>query len=464
MDLKPELVAHDNGYTDNADQWGLVRRFRCKLCGKVYHAEELDPAYPDICQDPACPGEGKRGKILPVFVKQHSGTPANPTTVVSMGAAPSTGPLSIHQFMRLEEEPQKTILSYKIPFRQYWLFWCAGIVKSDILHLGSDKLKYQSLGLTIIFAGLLSSLSGGYALYYVFYDLDVMPRFIVSCCFGLLWGFIILNIDRSVIIGFNADTKLFKKLLFTFPRLVLAIVISFIIAVPLELQIFKGPIELAIGQKLDSAVQVANKLLTADMDQHLDRRKILSGDYAMSSVQIDSFSVQMARENEIKKNNNGQGPRYMRFMDQRNETIAHRKEIGARIKAEDSVIAAIQQKFTTKTDKGIARAGFASLPERISILSDLAVRDQTIYWMRWLVQLLFILVECFPILMKLFYARGAFDDYKLLHDKDRSEQAKTITLVNEAKRNALLQLETEKIAAEAELYRQRLQAYKSPVL
>lgn len=133
---------------------------------------------------------------------------------------------------------------------QHFLCICAGVDKEILKQCPTEWNKYTGIGATILFTGILASLSGGFALYTVFRNGDltktdisaIFPAFI----FGVLWGLIIFNLDRFIVSTFRkyeSDTwwiKTGKELLQASPRIILAIVIAIVISKPIEIKIFES--------------------------------------------------------------------------------------------------------------------------------------------------------------------------------------------------------------------------------
>src|SRR6202041_2384141 len=74
---------------------------------------------------------------------------------------------------------------------------------------------------------------------------------------GIIWGFIILNIDRFLVLSMGHTRDWKKLLMMALPRLALAAVISVVVATPLTLRIFQHDInnQMMIQQNLESAQQ-----------------------------------------------------------------------------------------------------------------------------------------------------------------------------------------------------------------
>ncbi|MBK8807210.1 MAG: DUF4407 domain-containing protein [Bacteroidales bacterium] len=133
---------------------------------------------------------------------------------------------------------------------QHFLCICAGVDKEVLKQCPTEWNKYTGIGATILFTGILASLSGGFALYTVFRNgeltnTDVSALF-PAFMFGVLWGLIIFNLDRFIVSTFRkyeSDTwwiKTGKELLQASPRIILAIIIAIVISKPIEIKIFES--------------------------------------------------------------------------------------------------------------------------------------------------------------------------------------------------------------------------------
>jgi hypothetical protein len=87
--------------------------------------------------------------------------------------------------------------------------------------------------------------------------------------FGLLWGFIILNLDRFLVLSMSAARGGRQLLLMATPRLAMAVVLAVVISTPLVLRVFAGDIttEVFTMQLERSAAQ--KKLEANSNEQHL---------------------------------------------------------------------------------------------------------------------------------------------------------------------------------------------------
>jgi hypothetical protein len=143
---------------------------------------------------------------------------------------------------------------------QRFFLLCSGADKEIIYQCSTEWNKYSGIGATIFFTGLLASLSGGYALYTIFRGAPNALTY--AMLFGILWGFVIFNLDRFIVSSIKKEGKFRKELLYSSPRIVLAIIISVVIAKPLEVRIFESRIEQQILE--DKRQKLADEKLSID--------------------------------------------------------------------------------------------------------------------------------------------------------------------------------------------------------
>jgi len=148
------------------------------------------------------------------------------------------------------------------PIQWFFIVFCAGAERDIIEDCRTEWQKYTSLGATVLFTGLLAWVSCGYALYSVF------QSFHAAMIFGFLWGLVIFNLDRFIIVTLKKlDDKPFEKygpfsgifristeFFCALPRIVLALIIAITIAKPLEVKIFEDRLRDAIVQSKHDAI------------------------------------------------------------------------------------------------------------------------------------------------------------------------------------------------------------------
>jgi hypothetical protein len=141
---------------------------------------------------------------------------------------------------QLEEKYQDSKVEKPSWIQQFFIL-CSGADKKILFQCRTEWNKYAGIGATIFFTGLLATLSGGYALYSIFRGDENAITY--ALLFGITWGFVILNLDRFIVSTIRKEGNIKKELLQATPRFILAIIISIVIAKPLEVRIFESRIE-----------------------------------------------------------------------------------------------------------------------------------------------------------------------------------------------------------------------------
>jgi hypothetical protein len=143
------------------------------------------------------------------------------------------------------------------------LWWCAGadeyfLSKSPM----QDRVKYAGIGGIVLCTGLLAAFSGGFAFYTIFgpknnaiHDTSSWFDYFKAAIFGIIWGLVILNLDRFIVSstgkGDGTDKITLKEFGQALPRMVIALILGFAISAPLEIKILESEIdsELSAFQK-----------------------------------------------------------------------------------------------------------------------------------------------------------------------------------------------------------------------
>ncbi len=162
---------------------------------------------------------------------------------------------------------------YKYSKTQYFFWLLSGAEISILKDCPTDYNRQAGIGFTIFMTTLLAFFSGSYAGYYF------GESYLSAIVFGIIWASLIFSIDRSMVVTLKKDPTKEKQNFWPafLSRAVLAVLIAFIISIPLELLIFKENIELHMDKyKLDQvySVQQASKRNEAISD----KQRILSND------------------------------------------------------------------------------------------------------------------------------------------------------------------------------------------
>src|SRR5688500_13748424 len=114
-----------------------------------------------------------------------------------------------------------------------FFIFCSGSDAELLEKCPTEISKYAGIGATIFFTGLFAALAGGYSLYTVFDNVWF------AILFGVAWGLMIFNLDRYIVSGIRKEGRPRREFVMAIPRILLAMLISVVIAKPLELKIFE---------------------------------------------------------------------------------------------------------------------------------------------------------------------------------------------------------------------------------
>jgi hypothetical protein len=149
-----------------------------------------------------------------------------------------------------------------------FLIFCSGADRGMISQCPkSEANKYASIGATVFLTGFLAAISSGYALYTIFRGEEY--AMIAALCFGVVWATIIFNLDRYIVSSLRKEGNWKRELLYATPRFIIAILISLVIAKPLEVRIFASRIEQQILE--DKRQKLKDEKLWIDQQNDLTK-------------------------------------------------------------------------------------------------------------------------------------------------------------------------------------------------
>jgi len=140
-----------------------------------------------------------------------------------------------------------------------FFFACAGAYLRILEATPSEHAKYVGIGATIFLTGCMAVISGTFALY------TLVPNLLVAIPGGLLWGALIFNLDRYIVSSIRKEGRFWYEFGLALPRLGLAVLISFVITKPIEVELFTNQ----IGSELFAYVTELEKEAAQDLDRKL---------------------------------------------------------------------------------------------------------------------------------------------------------------------------------------------------
>ncbi len=294
-------------------------------------------------------------------------------------------------------------------------FWfCSGANISLLKRCPTDASKYTGMGAAVFFTGILAALSGGYAFYTVFEN----PYW--AAVFGLVWGTVIFNLDRFIVSTMRKKQGgWFKEIVIASPRMLLAIMLAIVISKPLELRIFSKEIDRKLvvleEQIYQNEISEIEQRYSAQSEALQNQIKDLKGEITLKTNTRDQLAAAARAEADgtggsmqrnagpiyqLKKADADQAQRELDLISNQNLTIITDKE--------QEYNALMTQK--AEELQQIKRNPWDGMAAQLEALRVLGEENRAIYLANIFILLLFIMLECAPIIVKLIAPRGPYDE------------------------------------------------------
>ncbi|MDQ2656944.1 MAG: DUF4407 domain-containing protein [Bacteroidota bacterium] len=293
-------------------------------------------------------------------------------------------------------------------------FWfCSGADTEILKRCPTETAKYTGIGATVFFTGLFAFVSASYALYTVF------DNFFSAVLFGIVWGLMIFNLDRFIVSSMRKEGRTGREFAMAIPRLVLAILISVVIARPLELKIFEKEIapELVVMEQEKYAVQEVQ--LTSRFTPYQDSVRARIG--ALKT----EISDKAAKRDELlriaQEEADGTGGSRRRNLGpiynvKKADADRAELELSELTRENQSRIASLETLLSTSISamnremSALERSRLNGPAARMEALDRITAESSAILWAHWFILLLFIAIETAPVFVKLISPKGPYDN------------------------------------------------------
>ena len=310
----------------------------------------------------------------------------------------------------------------------------------------SDKSKYVGIGGTIFFTGLLAAAAAGYALFTVF------DNYYVAIPLGIIWGIMIFNLDRFIVSSMRKEERFWRELFTALPRILLAIIISLVIAKPIELKIFAKEIEpeLVVMEQQVYASQEAEARLRFEPTNNQLRNDIqkLQQEITEKTHQRNEL-VRIAQQEAdgtggSKIKNLGPIYKVKKADAERSEA-----ELNALIKMNGSKVSMLENQLRETVNKmdnitaALKHTKMDGPAARIEALNRLTANSSAMWWAHVFIIILFLMLESAPILVKLLSRKGPYDS--VLHSIEHDyicREVESIAVANADAKNRTAALNT----------------------
>jgi hypothetical protein len=307
-------------------------------------------------------------------------------------------------------------------------FWfCSGAHTATLKKYPIEHNKYVGIGATIFFTALFASLSGGYAMYFVFSGNAFAVGFAIM--FGMIWGLAIFNMDRYIVGSINKQGTINQQILQASPRILLAIMIGVVISRPLELKIFDKEIRQKLktsylnGQR--SKIDTLQKAYSEKYSQELGKNGDMKKERDSLTKDINRSRYQLNQEVFGDKSNQTSGIQGYGTYAKQKQGVLQEKEDRLKIvqgdldkmdsylnqRKEFDGVNSVTLFSEHQLDSLSNVAGFADRNWALGQLSFRpdGKRDLDTYLAQSFISYLFILFECLPVFVKLMSPKGSYD-------------------------------------------------------
>jgi hypothetical protein len=338
----------------------------------------------------------------------------------------------------------------------------AGAREEILAQCPSERVKFESLGWSLLITCGMAVVSMWFAL-----SSAMGVNGVIAVFPALLWGLVILGIDRWLITSMPRDGK--RKLLVAAPRLLMAVLLGTLISTPFVLRIFQAEINaqiavikqqrysdfIAAQQKSNVGTQVSYwtrqvsslqkvvdsggaQPLNPDADPRVQALTKQRGqELSLQGQYYKQWQCQLYGVYQGVKCPKGNGPLAKASENSYNQAKAQVAQLTSDLRKRENQLAANdaasqrtrydQAKAAlpaAQTQLQIAQAREDALRTsfnaqndalngiliRLQALSQLSKGDFTVTAARFLVFLLFLVVEILPVTVKLFQPRGPYDE------------------------------------------------------
>jgi hypothetical protein len=292
------------------------------------------------------------------------------------------------------------------------------------------RMTQTSLGIMVLLTGVLAFFSGSYAIYTAFAN-HAWASF-VAIPLGLLYCFMIIIFDREIV---GAQVK---KAVWV--RLPLAIIIGFIVAVPLELRLLQDSIDKQLVVLSQEENKPALERLQTKLDATEGRKKELQESVQKYRDEINTWNKAMEAETVGRQLRGrtgiaGQGPAYEEAKRNRDSNQQMLVTAVAELQKYEAEEKKLREDYV-KDYETVHVAQANDFLARYEALDTLKSRSAGAFAISWGLRIFFILIEVFPALLKLFLP---YSEYNAIVEARRRSQVQLVHALGNKRLDELAQ-------------------------
>ena len=369
-----------------------------------------------------------------------------------------------------------------------WLVRLGGAQQDVLDRAPGDVAKQTSLGAVLLGTAVMAAVSATFAL-----STAVRLPIQAAAIVGVLWGLLILNLDRMLVVSMVRRPGIWPNIATAVPRVILALLIGTVISLPLVLRIFEPEINAELQVMRNEALGAAQTRIQqnprfAEIPQLEAEEKRLQGivsgqtpedvtdDPDVKKIQ-DQLTAKEAEfrqaENDIICENDGtcgtgkvgRGPSYREKLDRKNRLEGERNALQSQLNvAQDAARRRLQsgsqqaqgaakteldrvqkdldarraeQAFETDKSRA-AEVQNDGLLARIEALDRLSTGRPTMWLAHLTLILMFVCIELLPVLAKMMSVTGPKSRYEELVEMRDADATAADQVWSAAQRDVML--------------------------
>lgn len=313
-----------------------------------------------------------------------------------------------------------------------FFIWCSG-ASVEIVKKCDDKeiSKYTNIGIVVFCVAFLSVFSATYFLSFAF-NTEGTNFVWLYLPIGIIWGFIILSLDRAIVSTISKNDTLNIQILKSIPRVALALMIGIVVATPLEFKIFE--------KEVNNEINVSVAKMVEDESARTIQNEIKTKKEEVTKREKTKEDARINLKNEV-EGKTGQGVGFGHYARVYKEEFDKATQELNKVNNELAILESQKVSLLNTIDLDAKvneyKAQKIGVIERVKVLYSLGGTHLAI-------TILFVLIELLPLLTKLMSNKGGYDELILDEENNKLELARIEHQKEAELKNELKDLDNQK--------------------
>ncbi len=313
-----------------------------------------------------------------------------------------------------------------------FFIWCSG-ASVEIVKKCDDKeiSKYTNIGIVVFCVAFLSIFSATYFFSFAF-NTEGTNFVWLYLPIGIVWGFIILSLDRAIVSTISKNDTLSIQILKSIPRVALALMIGIVVATPLEFKIFEKEVNNEINATVSKKVE--------DESSRTIQNEIKTKKEEVAKRERTKEDARINLKNEV-EGKTGQGVGYgtyaMLYKEEFDKATQELNKVNNELAILENQKVTLLNTIDLERKVNEYKAQKIGVIERVKVLYSLGGTHLAI-------TILFVLIELLPLLTKLMSNKGGYDELILEEENNKLQLARIEYQKETALKNELKDLDNQK--------------------